>query len=141
MFNKQYSREEYEKLVASIIEQMQMRKERGEFFHPSLSPFEYNETVANDLYPSNFEQVVSVGFNWSQYEAPQPTAERVMLGKDLPMRIEEVGEDILQAVIACEVSGKLFRIQPRELAFYRQLGIPLPKKHPDVRNEERLRRE
>ena len=30
---------------------MQDTGERGEFFHPSLSPFGYNETVAQEYYP------------------------------------------------------------------------------------------
>jgi hypothetical protein len=39
IFNKQYTKEDYEKTVAQIIEHMQQTGERGEFFHPSLSPF------------------------------------------------------------------------------------------------------
>jgi hypothetical protein len=46
IFNKQYSKEDYEKEVAKIITHMILTGERGEFFHPSLSPFGYNETVA-----------------------------------------------------------------------------------------------
>jgi hypothetical protein len=30
---------------------MQQTGERGEFFHPSLSPFGYNETVAQEYFP------------------------------------------------------------------------------------------
>jgi hypothetical protein len=37
-----------------------------------------------------------------------------------------------------EISGKLFRIIPQELAFYRKYNIPLPRKHPDVRYTERM---
>lgn len=58
IFNKQYTKEEYEKMVAKIIAHMQETPlktgqacERGEFFHPSLSPFGYNETVAQEYYP------------------------------------------------------------------------------------------
>lgn len=32
---------------------MQETGERGEFFHPSLSPFGYNKTVAQEYYPLN----------------------------------------------------------------------------------------
>ena len=51
IFNKQYTKEEYENIVAKIITHMQTTGERGEFFHPSLSPFGYNETVAQEYYP------------------------------------------------------------------------------------------
>jgi hypothetical protein len=30
--------------------------ERGEFFHPSLSPFGYNETIAQDYDPLTHQQ-------------------------------------------------------------------------------------
>jgi hypothetical protein len=30
-------------------------RERGEFFHPSLSAFGYNETVAMEYYPSEMQ--------------------------------------------------------------------------------------
>ena len=138
-FNKQYEKADYEGLVAQIIEHMQTTGERGQFFHPTLSPFGYNETVANDLYPSTMEHIDTQGFNWSSYEAPAPTADVILQGKELPTRIDEVGDEVVKAAIACEKSGKLFRITPQELEFYRKQRIPLPKKHPDVRNLERLR--
>ena len=78
ILNKQYTKEEYEKLVAKIIQQMQKTGEWGQFFHPALSPFGYNETVAEEYYPSTAEQVRKQGFNRSTYEAPQPTAEKVV---------------------------------------------------------------
>ncbi|NUJ98132.1 hypothetical protein HGA92_05105 [Candidatus Gracilibacteria bacterium] len=71
ILNKQYTKEEYEKLVPKIIEHMmtppkspsiegesgaivkQGEQEWGEFFPSSLSPFGYNETVAQEYYPIN----------------------------------------------------------------------------------------
>ncbi|MDR2189698.1 MAG: hypothetical protein LBP53_00400, partial [Candidatus Peribacteria bacterium] len=103
--NKQYEKAEYERLVAQIIEHMQKTGEREQFFHPALSPFGYNETVVNEYYPSTFEEARKHGYNWSMYEAPQPTADKILQGKDLPATIEEVNDDILQAVIACEMTG------------------------------------
>jgi len=58
--------------------------------------------------------------------------------KDLPDSIAEVEDSILQFAISCELTGKLFRIQPQELAFYRKHNIPLPRKHPDQMHLERL---
>jgi hypothetical protein len=52
ILNKQYnSKEEYEAQVTKIITHMQETGERGLFFDPSISPFPYNDTVANDYYP------------------------------------------------------------------------------------------
>ena len=51
IFNKQYSKEEYTKLVPKIIEKMKVDWEWWEFFPASLSPFWYNETVAQEYFP------------------------------------------------------------------------------------------
>ena len=56
IFNKQYSKKEYEKLVPQIIEYMIETGEWGEFFSPSLSPFGYNETVAQEYFPLTKEE-------------------------------------------------------------------------------------
>ena len=134
---------------------MQETGEWGEFFHPSLSPFGYNETVAMEYYPltptlptgqaglsqKEREQMVDFWTLWyhrSTYESPKPVADKVVQWKDLPESIDQVEDTILQSAIACEVTGKLFRIQPQELVFYRKHNIPLPRRHPDQRHLERL---
>ena len=50
IFNQQYTKEDYEIQVAKLIAHMQTTGEWWEFFHPSLSPFGYNETVAQEYY-------------------------------------------------------------------------------------------
>ena len=117
---------------------MQSTGEWLEFFHPSLSPFGYNETVAQEYYPLQQSDSLLKRYKWSDYESPKPVSDKVIQGKDLPESIDEVQDDILHYAIACEVTGKLFRIQPQELVFYRKHHIPLPRKHPDQRHLERL---
>jgi hypothetical protein len=51
ILNKQYSKEEYEKLMARIIEHMTGTGEWGEFFPAQLSPFDYEESAASEFYP------------------------------------------------------------------------------------------
>ncbi|MEK7524639.1 MAG: hypothetical protein AAB588_06475 [Patescibacteria group bacterium] len=50
----------------------------------------------------------------------------------------DVSDDILNAAIECEVTHKLFKITPQELAFYRRQKIPLPRRHPDQRHLDRF---
>ncbi len=138
IFNKQYSKEDYELTVARIISHMQETCERWEFLHRSLSPFGYNETVAQEYYPLEKWDLGEFGYRWSDYDAPKPVSDKVIKWQDLPNTIDEVHDDILQYAIACEVTGKLFRIQPQELVFYRKHHIPVPRKHPDQRHLERL---
>ncbi len=66
ILNKQYTKEEYEKLVPKIIENMSSPQtspegerviEWWEFFPSSISPFWYNETVANEYFPLSREKM------------------------------------------------------------------------------------
>ncbi|MBT4366019.1 hypothetical protein HOD15_01195 [Candidatus Peregrinibacteria bacterium] len=51
ILNKQYSKAEYERLVQKLIAHMTETGEWGEFFPAELSPFKYEETVANLYFP------------------------------------------------------------------------------------------
>ncbi len=51
ILNKQYSREEYVELTQRIKKHMMETGEWGEFFPHSLSPFGYNESIAQDFFP------------------------------------------------------------------------------------------
>jgi len=125
IFNKQYSKEEYEKIVAKIIEHM-MRPvkagqagEWGQFFPASVSTFAYNESVASEYYPMTKEQAMKAGFSWKEMEGS-----------------ENAGAT--DAVI-CEVTGKPFRIIPQEKAMYEKFGLPLPKRSPKQRHIDRIK--
>ncbi|MDD4530179.1 MAG: hypothetical protein PHO80_01340, partial [Candidatus Gracilibacteria bacterium] len=138
ILNKQYTKEEYEKLVSKIIQKMQQIGEWGEFFPPSISPFGYNETVAFENFPLSKEEVIKQGFKWSDYEPPFPKVEKIIPAKLLPKDIKDIPDDILNWAIECEVTKKLFRIIKQELEFYRKHNLPIPKKHPDQRHLDRM---
>ncbi len=136
IFNKQYTKDEYEALVPKIIEHMKKAGEWGEFFPHALSPYGYNETVAQEYFPLTEEETRAKGWNW-QAEEKQTEA---YLGPipEVPATIEEVTDDICTRVLVCETTHKPYKIIPQELRIYRLLGIPLPRKCFDQRHKERL---
>lgn len=142
IFNKQYSREEYERLVSEIIENMQKDGEWGEFFPSSLSPFGYNETVANDFFPKTKGEAEGIGAKWqnkiytveSNREFYEPSDEIAIYGED-----EAERKKLLGGVLKCSVTGMPYKIMPQELAFYLENKIPIPKKHYSERYKERLK--
>lgn len=140
IFNKQYSKEEYEITVAKIIAHMQETWEWGEFFHPSLSPFCYNETVAQEYFPLTREEALATWYNRMDKEYPVniPSNMQTIDANQLPSDIDQVQDTILEQAIICEVSGKPYRIVKPELAFYRKHKIAIPRKHPDIRHSERM---
>jgi hypothetical protein len=118
IFNKQYSKEEYEELVPKIAEHMQKNGEWGVYFPLKMSAFGYNETFAYDMSPISKEEALKLGYKWSDYRQD----------------MEVSGDHVV-----CEVTGRPFRLIKQELDFYKKQGIPLPTKHPDVRIEQRYR--
>ena len=138
ILNKQYTKEEYNNLVPKIIEHMQKTWEWWEFFPSSLSPFWYNETVANEYFPLSKESAIKSWFNWSDYEAPFPKVEKIIPANKLPDSINDIPDDILNWAIKCEDTKKPFKIISQELWFYRKYNLPIPRKHPDKRHLDRM---
>lgn len=134
IFNKQYTKAEYEKYVAKIITYMQGTGERGEFFDPSLAPFAYNETVAQELHALTPSQAQE---QWYRRQTDQNTVGEGNIAT-VPDNINNVQDDILQQIISCQASWRLFKITKQELDFYRSNSIPIPTKHPDIRHQERI---
>ncbi|NOS67573.1 MAG: hypothetical protein HOO67_04390 [Candidatus Peribacteraceae bacterium] len=136
ILNKQYSKEEYEKLVPKVIEHMKKTGEWGEFFPGTLSPFGYNETVAQEYFPLSEKDVIKKGWHWHN---EQESKEQYMgPAAEIPRKIEDVTDDICQKILLCEVTGRPYKIIPQELSFYKDMGIPIPRVCPDERHKERM---
>ena len=135
ILNKQYSKEEYEALVPRIIEHMQKTGEWGEFFPIQMSPFGYNETMAQEYYPLNKEEVVANEWKWKDKEESDYREQTC----EVLANIEDVDESICDEILACEKTERNFKIQEAELKFYKKRGLPIPRLCPDVRHLNRLK--
>ncbi len=124
ILNKQYTKEEYEKITAQLIEKMKERGEYGEFMPASLSPFCYNESVAQDEYPLTKEMVMFRGLSWQESFTKTEGREDV---SEIPDDINEVSADIIDKTLACFVCKRNYRIIEGELRFYRQNQVPVPR--------------
>ena len=103
-----------------------------------MSPFGYNETKANDLYPLSKQEVLRRGWSWCDYEPPLPPEVKSIPAHRLPDTIKDVPDDILNWAILCEVHNKPFKIVPQELKFYRTKGLPIPHRSPAQRHKDRV---
>ena len=143
IFNKQYTKEAYEALLPRLIEHMKKTgatrlgrgQEWGEFFPIDFSPFAYNETIAYKYFLLTEAETKARGWRWKEldeqksYKGPH---------YEIPEDIKEVSDDICKQILVCEKSGRLFKIIPQELAFYRQHNIPIPKFCFDERHDARM---
>lgn len=144
ILNKQYTEEEYNVLVPKIIEDMKARGEYGEFFPPALSPFAYNETLAQIHFSLTREEALAKEYRWADSESR--SYKTTKSADELQERIADVDDSILKEVIQCAHRGECseecptaFRIVPEELRFYRQFGLPLPRLCFNCRNSARMK--
>ena len=138
ILNKQYSKEEYETIAPKIREHALKNEEWGEFFPLTMNPFYFNKTVAFDYFPLTKEDALQRGLKWKEDEDEIPEVEKIIPASDLPEKIEDIPDDVLNWAIRCESTNRPYRIMSQELAFYRQFLIPIPGLHPIVRNKNRL---
>jgi hypothetical protein len=152
ILNKQYTKEEYEELVPKIIQQMNDLPyidklgriyKYGEFFPSELSPFAYNETIAQEYYPLTKEQALEQGYRWKDKEEKNYQID--IKSNDISDDIKEIKEDIIGKVIECGHKGQCnqqcteaFKIIESELQFYKRMNLPLPRLCPNCRHYERL---
>jgi hypothetical protein len=135
ILNKQYTQEDYEALKARIIEHMKQTGEWGEFFPITLSPYAYNETVAQDYLPLSREEAEARGLRWKD---PKGKASYEGPAVPLPDTAAEADDSICKQIYTCEVSDEHYKIIPQELAFYKKYGLPLPRRSPNQRYLDRM---
>ena len=137
ILNKQYTKEEYEKLKNQIIDKMKNDGEYGKFLPYSMSPGPFNFSTSSLYFPNTTkEDTLNLGGYWQDIDESNiegmPTSE-------LPDSINEVDENICTKALICPDTGWRFNISNNELEFYKQYKIPLPRKHFDVRTRELIK--
>ncbi len=130
ILNTQYSKEEYQKLRTEIIASMKRDGSYGEFFPIATSPFGYNETTAQELFPLTRDEALTKGYPW----------------RDPEKRNYEIGGDVLACAHAGPSAGgcdhactTAFRIHSYEAQFLERLCLPYPKLCPNCRHHRRLK--
>ncbi len=159
ILNKQYTKEEYFETRSKIVEHMSSlsysdRKGRkyiyGDFFPVELSPFLYNETIAQEYFPALKHQAEETGYNLKKKEARNYTI--AIETEALPDSLLEVDVSIVEKTIACEhfthnnhdalcdfACTEAYKIRAEDLQFYQRIKVPLPRLCPNCRHYSRLK--
>jgi len=147
ILNKQYSKEEFEKLREKIIQDMNEHPytdsrghvyRYGEFLPPGLSLHAYNESYAMDFFPLTKEKILKQGLAWR--ELPVPPQAPTLRGDAIPDSIFDTPDSITKEILECVACQKPFLIVPAELVLLRRFGFPIPRKCFNCRYLERLTR-
>ena len=138
ILNKSYTKEEYEKIVPQIIENMKESGDWGNFFPVWMSPFGYNESIANEYMPLEKSDALAQGFTWRD-DIPFTTGQENCQYKDLPRNPDEYNdENLLDKILKCEACDKNYRLISREIAFYRRMKLSIPAKCFNCRHQIRM---
>ena len=145
ILNKEYTKEEYEKLKAQIIEDMKKNPYTdpqgrvwtyGETFPLKQSLFGYNETTAMKFLPKTKEQALKEGYTW--YEGEQDSYATTYEASDLPQTINETEESITNEIIKCIDCERGYKIGPLEFTLLKKIGMPVPHSCPKCRMNARF---
>lgn len=133
ILNKQYTKDEYEKLREKLIAHMKETGEWGEFFPPEYSPFAYNISNAGIFMPLTKEKAVAKGFRWDD-------SANINRGEviEIPDSIKDVDDSWRDKVLADKDTGQKFKYIKQELEFYRRMNIPAPDKSFLERHKARM---
>jgi len=151
IFNKQYTKEEYEEIIPKLVEFSKSnpyivngrKYSFGEFFLPEDFGFAYNESVAQEFFPLTKDQILEKGYSW--VEEKEKNYIPTMNWLDIPDSIKDVPDSIIKEVIICKHKTdcvhkctQAYRITQTELDFYKQHQISIPVLCPNCRYFERL---
>jgi hypothetical protein len=152
ILNKQYTKESFEKPRTKLIKQMDevpykdkmgRTYKYGDFFPADLSPFGYNETVAQELFPLTKKEAEAKGYLWREKISQEYVSN--LDANDLPDSLNKIDETIIQKVISCGHKGncahqctKAYKITQTEFDFYKKMSIPIPRLCYNCRYCERI---
>jgi hypothetical protein len=137
ILNKQYTKEEYEKLKVQIISNMKKDGEYGKFLPYSMSAGPFNFSTSYLYFPNTTkDEILKLGGYWQDIDESHIEG---MSTSELSDSINDVDESICTQALICPETGWRFNVSPNELIFYKQNNIPLPRKHFDVMIKELIK--
>ena len=145
ILNKQYTKEEYEKLKTQIIEDMKKNPYLDrlgrvwsyvEFFSPGFGKFAYNKSNAGKFMPKNKRGALDQGYFWD--DTQNPTTKCTIQTGTLPQTIKETDDKVLEEIIECSSCKRGYKIIQGELELLHKLELPLPRECPKCREDQRF---
>ena len=137
ILNKQYSKEEYEKLAEYITNELKEKELFGLMIPPELAPFAYNETIAQDNMSLTKEEALAQGFRWED-DVQKTEGKETLLPENIPDHIKDVPDFITKEILKCTGCGRNYKITEQELVFYGRMVLPIPRKCFYCRHRDRV---
>jgi len=138
ILNKQYSKEEYERLKNKIIEDMEKRGEYGKFLPYSMSLCDYNLSNGITYFPNiKKEEIIKNGGYWLEEDL---SSDDGISSLKLPDSIFDTNSNISSQALICPESKYRFNISISEYEFHKRKSFALPRIHFDLRTLKKMRK-
>jgi hypothetical protein len=139
ILNKQYTKEEYEKLKEHIVKELTHLGIHGLMMPVEIAPFAYNETIAQDNMPLTKEEALAQGFRWED-DIQMTKGKETLLPENISDHIKDVDDNITKEILKCIECERNYKIIGQELLFYRKMILPIPRKCFFCRHRDRIKR-
>ena len=138
ILNKQYTKEEYEKLKSEIISDMEKIREYGKFLPYSMGVCDYNLSTAIIYFPEvKKEEILEKGGYWSEEDLSQTDG---ISSLELPDSILDTKLEISNEALICPETKYRFNISAAEYEFHKRKSFALPRLHFDLRMLQKTRK-
>jgi len=138
ILNKQYTKEEYEKLKIQIVADMKKRGEYGKFLPYSMGLCGYNLSCGIMYFPdTKKDEILKQGGYWSEEDLSQTDG---ISSLQLPDSISDTESDISLQALICPETKYRFNISVAEYEFHKRKNFALPRLHFDQRIIKKMRR-
>ncbi|MDR3519320.1 MAG: hypothetical protein P4L63_00310 [Candidatus Pacebacteria bacterium] len=138
ILNKQYSKEEYEKLKSKIVADMEKRGEYGKFLPYSMGICGYNLSTATVYFPEvTKEEIINKGGYWSEEDL---SSQDGISSLELPDSILDTKPEISNQPLICPETKYRFNISTAEYEFHQRKNFALPRIHFDLRTLKKTRK-
>ena len=127
IFNKQYSKDEYESLKKKIIDHIKAGDQWGKIFPGHFAPNPYDESCSGFFFPLDPSEQEALGF---RYQPPYERVKKDYLNpSEIPDSFAEASEDLFSQTFWDEQAKRPFQIQPSDIDIARERGFPPPDKY------------
>src|SRR3989338_2434570 len=138
ILNKQYTKEEYEKLRAQIVKDMQKGGEYGKFLPYSFGLCDYNFSNGMIYFPNvKKEEIIKKGGYWLDDDL---SSQNGLPSLEIPDNIIDTTSEIYIQALICPESHYRFNISQAEYEFHRRKKFALPRLHFDLRIIKRIKK-
>ena len=138
IMNKIYEPDEYFKRLDELKTEMLKREEYGEMFSMDFSPYAYNTSIAEMIYPMTKDEMAPFGLPYQDDVESSTQGLLIVEKKEREQSVQNFSAEILSKAFLSEISGKPFRLIDRELTFHKRYNFALPTETPVERMTRRM---